>query len=308
MKDISPVKGTHSTVSGDGILYVDRKSGDIHNEKVPGIRVIKWLYYTKSGNFMRKLIKQKLFSSLCGLFMNTRISAERIDAFVSTYNIDMDEFEDKQYHSFNDFFTRKLKEGKRDIRKDRIISPADGKILSFTGIDISRIIDIKGERLSLKDIVNNSEEIEQYDGGDMFIVRVTPSDYHRFHFPLECLPDKHYSIKGKYHTVSPLAIKKHPKIYSLNRRDVTTLTPYAIMIEIGAALVGSIVQTFTPGKRYMPGDEKGYFKFGGSTVILVFKAGKIIPDSDILSNTEKGYETSVHMGESIAICNNANDI
>ena len=73
------------------------------------------------------------------------------------------------------------------------------------------------------------------------------------------------------------------------------------MIEVGATCVGSIIQTYTPFLKAQKGLEKGYFKFGGSTIILLLKKDSIIIDDDILSNTARGIETKVWMGERIGV-------
>ena len=72
------------------------------------------------------------------------------------------------------------------------------------------------------------------------------------------------------------------------------------MVEVGATMVGSIVQTYT-GNVVKKGDEKGYFKFGGSTVVLIFEKNRIRIDDDLLINTLNGYETAIKAGERIGV-------
>jgi len=102
--------------------------------------------------------------------------------------------------------------------------------------------------------------------------------------------------------VNPFALRKKAEIFCLNKREYTILSnPLfgdVIMAEVGATMVGSIVQTFD-GSHVNKGEEKGYFKFGGSTVVLLFEKGKIHIDKDLLINTANGYETTVKMGERI---------
>ena len=74
-----------------------------------------------------------------------------------------------------------------------------------------------------------------------------------------------------------------------------------LYIEVGATCVGTIKQTYSPNTKVLKGSEKGYFKFGGSTVILFLEKNKIKIDSDILSETKKNIETKVKMGETIGI-------
>ena len=72
------------------------------------------------------------------------------------------------------------------------------------------------------------------------------------------------------------------------------------MADIGATMVGSIVQTYAPNTFVRKGQEKGYFLFGGSTCILIFEKDKIQIDEDILENTKNKIETRIYMGEKLA--------
>jgi phosphatidylserine decarboxylase len=97
-------------------------------------------------------------------------------------------------------------------------------------------------------------------------------------------------------------LRKKAEIFCLNKREYTLLSNplfgEVVVAEVGATLVGSIVQTFE-GSIVNKGEEKGFFKFGGSTVVLLFEKDKIRIDQDLLTNTEMGYETTVKMGERI---------
>ena len=73
-----------------------------------------------------------------------------------------------------------------------------------------------------------------------------------------------------------------------------------VMMEVGALLVGKIVNHHQQ-TQVLRGQEKGFFQFGGSTVVLLFKAGTIAPDADILNNSAEGAETVVRYGEKVGI-------
>ena len=109
-------------------------------------------------------------------------------------------------------------------------------------------------------------------------------------------------IEGDYYSVNPFALRKKAEIFCLNKREYTILSNSlfgdVIMAEVGATMVGSIIQTYK-GSSIKKGEEKGYFKFGGSTVVLLFEKSKINIDKDLLINTAKGHETAVKMGERI---------
>ncbi len=137
----------------------------------------------------------------------------------------------------------------------------------------------------------------------MIIVRLAPADYHRYHFPANGKIGSGNKIDGYYYSVSPYAIKDNFGVFCENKRELTTLetSEYGdiLISEIGATMVGGIEQTYTPHTDVKKGEEKGYFTFGGSSVLLLFEKGKVRIDDDILKNTKNGYETKVSVGEKI---------
>ena len=150
--------------------------------------------------------------------------------------------------------------------------------------------------------MDNPDLAQKYQDGALLIIRLAPMDYHRFHFPVSGKLSPNKKIDGDYYSVNPYALRKKAEIFCLNKREYTILSnPLfgdVVMAEVGATMVGSIEQTFK-GSFVNKGEEKGYFKFGGSTVVLLFEKSKIHIDEDLLINTAKGYETTVKMGERI---------
>jgi phosphatidylserine decarboxylase len=144
---------------------------------------------------------------------------------------------------------------------------------------------------------------EEYDKGVCIVVRLCPADYDRFHFPDSGIPKGVRKINGMYYSVNPIALQEIAKIYCQNKREITFFESdhfdKIAYIEVGATCVGSIIQTYTKEEVVNKGEEKGYFKFGGSTVVLFLKKGQVKIDEDILKNTQKGIETKVNMGECI---------
>jgi phosphatidylserine decarboxylase len=136
------------------------------------------------------------------------------------------------------------------------------------------------------------------------LFRLAPTDYHRFHFPVSGKLSGITKIQGNYYSVNPIALRKRIKIFCENKREYQIIkSPVfgnVIMVEIGATMVGSIVHTFH-GKMAVKGDESGYFQFGGSSIILLFQPGKIKIDSDLLNDTQKHLETSVRVGQHVAM-------
>jgi phosphatidylserine decarboxylase len=141
----------------------------------------------------------------------------------------------------------------------------------------------------------------------LLLARLCPVDYHRFHFPDNGQVVEDYRIHGLFHSVNPLALKVKPDIFIQNERHVTILDTENFgklaYIEVGAICVGKIIQStkLHPSKTFSRGDEKGYFLFGGSTVIVLGEKGKWKPSVDIVDNTHQGIETYLHLGTSVAV-------
>jgi len=289
----------------DKIQYIDRKTKEILVENVPGEGFLKFLYHNPFGKLPLELVvKRKILSSFYGKLMDRKSSTKKIKDFVENNNINIEESAKKieEFSSFNDFFYRKLKPNTRKI-EDGIVSPADGKIIGFEKVEEWDSFFVKGTEFSLKKYLNDDRLFNKYKNGSMIIVRLAPADYHRYHFPLSGKVGTRNKINGYYYSVSPYAIKDNFKIFCDNKREITTLETEnygdVIISEIGATMVGGIEQTYIPNRDVKKGEEKGYFTFGGSSVLLLFEPGKIKIDNDILENTKKGYETKVSMGEKI---------
>ena len=291
------------------IQYIDRRSGDIKEEKVPGRVFLQWIYGSRLGKLtLWTLIKRKWFSAFYGKVQDLSLSKGKIQEFVTNQGIDMTEAErenPEDYHSFNDFFSRKLKVGARPIasEKEILASPADGKLLAYENIDKEQVVQIKGLNYSLGELIGDKELAEDYQGGSKIIIRLAPADYHRFHFPDSGEVGSIKKIKGSYNSVNPMALETIIRLYVQNKRDITDFMSHnfgeILYVEVGATCVGTIVQSVKEHQRVDKGEEKGYFAFGGSTVILFFKKGKVKIHGDLLENTKKGLETMVYMGEGI---------
>lgn len=293
------------------IYYIDRETGEKKKEIVAGDRIIRWLNDTKPGKVLTEgLFKKRFLSVFSGLVYDLPISKKKIASFVRDLEIDLGEAEKESpenYQNFNEFFIRKLKPGARPISNNasHFVSPADGRMLAYENINIHQIIQVKGQEYSLEELIQNREMAQLYQNGICIVVRLNPSDYHRFHFPDSGIPQKYNRIPGCYYSVNPMSLKKIPKVYCQNKRE---LTPFksdnfgnVMIIEVGATFVGSIIQTYTSGEHVSKGQEKGYFKFGGSTVILFIEPDQVAIDEDILHNTQMSLETKVKMGERIGV-------
>lgn len=291
------------------IKYYDRISKEYKIEKVAGEKYLNWIYASSKGTtFLELLVKKKLFSLLYGSYCNTKFSSKKISKFIDDFNIDMSEYNKlaDEFSSFNDFFTRNLKPNTRKIYSDNqdiLISPCDGKLLAYKNIKIQNIIQVKGFTYSLENLLKNKDLAKEYENGSCLIFRLCPTDYHRFHFIDNGTCSKVTKIKGFYYSVNPVALNNISKLFCQNKREWSIFSSLnfgdVLYVDVGATCVGSIIQTYTPNTSIHKGDEKGYFKFGGSTVILFFKENTIKIDNDIIEQSKLGFETSVLMGEKI---------
>lgn len=290
------------------IKYFNRQTKSYEIEKVAGEKYLKWTYSSPTGlNLLELLVKRKLFTKIYGTYCNSRLSKIKINKFINEFNINMDEFDfaDSSYKCFNDFFIRELNKESRPInyKADIVISPCDGKVTAYENIDIDNLIQVKGITYSLRELIGNNALAEKYQGGTCAVLRLTPIDYHRFHFLDWGICDETHKINGNYYSVNPIALKKIPKLFCENKREYSLFHSNnfgdVLHVDVGATCVGSIVQTYVPYTEVKKGQEKGYFKFGGSTIILFFERNKIKIDKDIIQQTSKGFECKVYLGERI---------
>ena len=288
------------------IQYINRESGEIKTEKVAGEAWLKWLYYNPLGETaLHTFVKRKAISDLYGWLMDTHWSTNKIEPFINEFGIDTTIIQNNHYNTFNEFFTRKLKPSARPVNRDSniVVSPGDGKLLAYQSIK-NRDFIVKGYRFDVATFLHNDSLAALYNDGSIILLRLCPTDYHRYHFPLDGTVSPTVKINGSLFSVSPFALRTLPDIFLLNKREYIILANRrfgdVIISEIGATLVGSIVQTFK-GNRVVKGEEMGYFKFGGSSIILLFKKDAVQLDNDLIKNTRNGLETEVKMGERIGI-------
>jgi len=288
------------------IRYVDRATAQIKTEQVEAGGWLFWLYNNPLGELsLQAVVKRKFASAWYGKRMDRPVSVSKIAPFVKKYHINLNDFQKKDYKSFNDFFIRELKPGARkiDTSENVVISPGDGKIQAWKNIAYQNFI-VKGYRMNLHGFLRNDSLANVYAAGSLILLRLSPADYHRFHFPVSGKLSPVTKIKGEYYSVNPIALRQDIRIFCENKREYQIISSKkfgnVLMSEIGATFVGSIIQTHR-GDTAVKGGEAGYFKFGGSSVILLFQKGKIQIDADLLRNTRNHLETQVRMGEHLGV-------
>lgn len=289
------------------IHFRDRQSGGLVPESIPAEGALRWFYQTRLGYLLTLFCARRAsFCHLYGWWQERPASRLRIAPFAARYIIDLDEveFPPDQYPSFNAFFSRRLKPEARPFAQapEVLCAPADGKVLVCPCLGEHTLLPVKGALVPVAQILGSGEEARPYAGGAALVVRLAPYDYHRYHFPDSGRAGPSRLLEGRYHSVNPLALERVPRIFALNRRVLTLLDSdhfgQVAYVEVGAFAVGSMVQTYAPGP-VARGQEKGYFQFGGSTLVLFFEPGRVIFDPDLVADSAQGLEVHVKTGSRI---------
>ncbi|PGH09435.1 phosphatidylserine decarboxylase [Blastomyces parvus] len=298
------------------ILVQDRITGQINEERMSvyvrlGIRL---LYKGLKSREMEKKRIRKMLKSLSikqGKKYDDPASATQIAPFINFHQLDMSEvlLPLNEFKSFNEFFYRALKPGARPCSAPNnpkiVVSPADCRSVVYDRIDEATKIWVKGREFSVERLLGKAypEDAKRYKNGALGIFRLAPQDYHRFHIPVDGVMGTPITIEGEYYTVNPMAIRSALDVYGENVRIIVPIDSVehgrVMVICVGAMMVGSTVITAEAGQKVARGDELGYFKFGGSTLLVLFEPGKVAFDSDLAGNSLGALETLVRVGMSI---------
>lgn len=263
---------------------------------------LNFFYQTTVGRVLLKPLIQPNISKLVGYYLNHSLSKGMIKRFIYKNNISMDDYQTINYSSFNEFFVREIKATARPFPKEEILlaAPCDGKLTIYP-IQEDSVFRIKNSLYSVKELLADSELGTQWLGGTAAIFRLTPDDYHHYYFIDDGKIISQKKISGKFHTVRPIAINNQP-VFTQNVREYTIIETAnfgkVAQIEVGALLVGKI-QNKKIANTCQRFEKKGWFEFGGSTVILLFQKDKLTFNSEIIENTLNEKETVVKLGQTI---------
>ncbi|MGN1052267.1 MAG: phosphatidylserine decarboxylase [Candidatus Scatosoma sp.] len=263
---------------------------------------LKFLYNTKLGGAILKLLTARWVSKAAGKYLDSRFSRRKIKKYVKKHGIDMSLYEQEDYPSFNAFFTRKIRKELRpfDTAPEAFVAPCDGK-LSLYKIEKGAQFTIKGFTYTAAELLKDERLAKTFEGGYCFIFRLCVEDYHRYFYFDDGQKGENVFIAGRLHTVQPVALEKR-RVFCENCREYTVMQTErfgtAVQCEVGAMMVGRIVNYHGAGKM-LRGQEKGKFEFGGSTVVVLTQAGAVEPDAEFLLNTAQNKETKVKCGERI---------
>jgi len=296
------------------ITYYNRKSAQKEVELVYGDAFIRFLYCSVMGQRIGGLLTNKYISKIYGSYQDLGLSHRKVKPFIEKFQIPIEDYEPgtrpsadprDTYKNFNEFFIRKFKRGKRPFVSDpsQLAAFSEARYVGFEAVEEKKTYPVKGNYLLAKDLIGNEQVAKIFEGGPLLIARLCPVDYHRYHYPDNGKVLDHFRVPGVYDSVNPLALRYKNQIFIKNERYVSILQTENFgrlaYIEVGAICVGKIVQSHRWNKPFSRGEEKGYFLFGGSTVIVLGEKGLWKPSEDILKNTAEGIETYVQLGDEI---------
>lgn len=259
---------------------------------------LSFLYETALGRFFLKFATLPFISKIYGMYNDSSLSKKKINSFIKEYNIDMSIYEKVDYKNFNEFFYRRIIPDYRPISKkdSDFISCCDSRVMVYP-ITNDLVFSVKNSQYSVESILQDKELAKNYKQGLCIVLRLCVSDYHRYCFFDSGVVRKHYPIKGKLHTVSPISYS-HFKVFQENSREISVLETKNFgtvsQVEVGAIMVGKIVNHDIVD--FERGMEKGYFQFGGSTIVLLIEKDKVKIDPVILEYSKKGIEVQVKLG------------
>ena len=281
---------------------------DLQGKKVSNItnqdKLLSFLYTNIFGRMLLKPLIQPQVSKLAGRYLSSAHSKWLISKFIERNEINMDIYEECDYSSFNDFFTRKIKPDCRPVPEDLdvLISPCDC-LATVYPIQENTTFSIKNTEYTLRSLLRSPRLAKRFRGGYAYVLRLTVEDYHRYLYSVSGKQSKNYHIDGTYHTVNPIANDYLP-IYKENTREYTVIHSKefgdVLQMEVGALLVGKI-SNHKQSTVVTRGEEKGFFEYGGSTIVVLTQKGRVTPRSDLLTNSKNVYETKVLQAHPLGI-------
>lgn len=281
----------------------DRQSGRVCTIPEVGAGAIRFTYGTVLGRALAKgLLCRRFVSNVYAAWQKSRFSRGKVRRFIAQYQIDVSDCTATDFACFNDFFTRQRKNYVNRTADNELPAIADSKLLALP-IGEDAVFTIKGVPYTTAQLLENEALAREFDGGVCLIFRLAPEDYHRYVYPDGGTQEKTVHISGVLHTVNPIAADM--AVYRRNARAYTVLHTAQfgtmVQLEVGALLVGKIVNRTEQPAAIEKLGEKGFFAYGGSTVILLAKRGALTVDDDIAHYSAQGIETRVRLGERIAV-------
>ena len=262
---------------------------------------LRFLYGTLPGRCILRILISRPLSSLSGRLLDSRASSALIPFFIRSYHISVKDLKipKEGFPSFNSFFCReKLGRGCNTPSDKCVLSPCDA-FLSVLPVTRDTCMDIKHTSFTLEELLKNSDIAKEFSEGTALIFRLCPQHYHRYSYAVNGKIERNVRLKGVFHCVRPIATEKYP-VFAQNARQYQVINTECfgriVQMEVGALLIGRITNRKVPDRIAVQGREKGYFEYGGSTIILLFQKGKCILRPELEKELRDGREFPVTEG------------
>lgn len=264
---------------------------------------LEFLYGTALGRALLRPLASRPVSKLAGAFLDTPLSRPLIPLFIKTCGIDTGDYDLRAIRCFNDFFCRPLKKGRRPIDPDpeSLIAPCDG-LLTAVPVREDTVLPVKQSRYSLSRLLGDEELAASFRDGLCLVFRLCVNHYHRYCYVESGRKGENRFLPGVLHTVRPVALEELP-VFTENCREYACIETErfgpVLQMEVGAMLVGRIVNEAPWPREVRRGEEKGRFAYGGSTVILLLQKDAVRLLPEIREASARGEEFPVRMGQKI---------
>ena len=244
-----------------------------------------------------------------GAFLDTPASAAGIDTFLAATSYNIDDYIEgpSGWQTFNQFFAREVKSGRRPVAAPRddkvIVSPADAVFMGHWPIDENSNITVKGVNWAIAELLDGSPYKDAFKGGIYTHSFLYIDDYHRYHVPVAGTVREVRNISGKVYmdvfreedgTLN--VVDGDTYQFNQERGLVVIDSPevgLVAVLPIGMAYVSSVNLVTEVGAELRKGDQFGYFMFGGSDIVMVFQDRNVVLDAEI----GKKYLQGQRLGE-----------
>ena len=268
---------------------------------------------------IQQFVPQQKISEVAGRLAASRhplVKRTFIRSFAKAYNVNLSEYERQSfnaYESFNDFFTRELKDDAREIDSTvhGIVSPADGVISQLGQLHNHKLLQAKGRHYDIGQLLASSADADYFTDGSFATVYLAPSNYHRVHMPFAgTLIATHY-VPGTLFSVNNSTAAHVPDLFARNERLISMFdTEYgkAAVVMVGAMIVAGIetkatgkitrtddIQEATHNMKFEQGDELGRFYLGSTAIVILPKSAKATWQDDMTA------DTTVQMGQLLGV-------